>query len=46
MQQLYPQLGGERWRGQFEELIKQIQEAADNNAVGLTDQGARAGRDS
>jgi hypothetical protein len=46
MQQLYPQLGGERWRGQFEELIKQIQEAADNNAVGLKDQAARAGRDS
>jgi hypothetical protein len=25
--QLYPELGGDRWRGEFQALLKQIEEA-------------------
>jgi hypothetical protein len=33
--QLYPELGGEQWRGQFDELLKLIQAAAGQEANGL-----------
>jgi hypothetical protein len=29
--QLYPELGGETWRDQFQSLLKQIQAARDSN---------------
>ncbi len=35
MLQLYPKLGGERWRDQFEELLKQIQQASGESPSGL-----------
>jgi hypothetical protein len=35
MLQLYPELGGERWRDQFEELLKQIQQASGESPSGL-----------
>ena len=35
MLQLYPELGGERWRDQYEELLKQIQQAAGESPNGL-----------
>ncbi len=37
MLQLYPELGGERWRDQYEELLKQIQKAAGETPRGLTE---------
>jgi tetratricopeptide (TPR) repeat protein len=33
--QLYPDLGGDRWRGEFDTLLKQIQSAAGEQANGL-----------
>lgn len=33
--QVYPDLGGDRWRGEFDELVKQIQTAAGDPATGL-----------
>ena len=33
--QLYPDLGGERWRGEFDMLLKQIQTAAGEKQTGL-----------
>jgi hypothetical protein len=35
MLQLYPELGGDRWRGQFEGLLKEIQKAAGETPAGL-----------
>ena len=35
MLQLYPELGGERWRRQFDELLKQIQQASEESPSGL-----------
>ena len=35
MLQLYPELGGERWRGEFENLLKQIQKASGETPQGL-----------
>jgi tetratricopeptide (TPR) repeat protein len=35
MLQLYPKLGGERWRDQYEELLKQIQQASGESPDGL-----------
>jgi hypothetical protein len=32
---LYPDLGGEQWRGKFDELVKEIQTASGDNATGL-----------
>ena len=37
MLQLYPELGGERWREQFENLLKQIQKAAGETPSGLAE---------
>jgi hypothetical protein len=39
--QLYPELGGEQWRGQFDDLLKQIQSAAGQEANGLREFSAR-----
>jgi hypothetical protein len=33
--QLYPELGGERWRGEFDELMKQIQTANGDKPFGV-----------
>jgi hypothetical protein len=33
--QLYPDLGGERWRAEFDALLKQIQTSSDQKPVGL-----------
>jgi tetratricopeptide (TPR) repeat protein len=33
--QIYPDLGGQKWRGEFDTLMKQIQTAAGEKAVGL-----------
>jgi tetratricopeptide (TPR) repeat protein len=33
--QVYPDIGGQRWRGEFDTLLKQIQTAAGEKAVGL-----------
>jgi hypothetical protein len=33
--QLYPELGGERWHGEFDSLLKQIQTAAGEKPAGL-----------
>jgi tetratricopeptide (TPR) repeat protein len=35
MLQLYPELGGDRWRGQFERLLKEIQTASGEQPAGL-----------
>jgi tetratricopeptide (TPR) repeat protein len=35
MLQLYPDLGGSRWRGKFENLLRQIQKAAGDAPAGL-----------
>jgi tetratricopeptide (TPR) repeat protein len=35
MLQLYPELGGSRWRGKFESLLRQIQKAAGDTPAGL-----------
>lgn len=35
MLQLYPELGGDRWRDQYEELLKQIQQASGDPPDGL-----------
>jgi len=35
--QLYPNLGGNNWRGNFESLLKQIQRAAGDEPVGLNE---------
>jgi tetratricopeptide (TPR) repeat protein len=35
MMQLYPNLGGDRWRSEFEALLKEIQTAAGKQPVGL-----------
>jgi hypothetical protein len=35
MLQLYPDLGGDRWRGEFDRLVKEIQKAAGQQPVGL-----------
>jgi hypothetical protein len=32
---LYPDLGGDKWRSQFDDLIKLIQKAGGNDAIGL-----------
>jgi tetratricopeptide (TPR) repeat protein len=37
MLQLYPELGGERWREQYENLLKQIQKAAGETPSGLAE---------
>jgi hypothetical protein len=44
MVQLYPELGGERWRGQFDALMKQIQAEAGEKAVGLSPGRTRTSR--
>jgi hypothetical protein len=35
MLQLYPTLGGDHWRGEFDALAKQIQVAAGQKPMGL-----------
>jgi hypothetical protein len=35
--QVYPDLGGERWRGEFDALLKQIQSAAGEKPAGLSE---------
>jgi len=35
--QVYPDLGGERWRGKFDALVKQIQSAGGEKASGLSE---------
>jgi tetratricopeptide (TPR) repeat protein len=37
MFQLYPELGGERWRDQYEDLLKQIQKASGEKPSGLAE---------
>lgn len=37
MLQLYPELGGERWRNEFESLLKQIQKSAGAKPSGLNE---------
>jgi tetratricopeptide (TPR) repeat protein len=39
--QLYPELGGDQWRAQFDDLLKQIQSAAGEEANGLREFSAR-----
>jgi tetratricopeptide (TPR) repeat protein len=34
--QIYPDLGGEKWRSEFDEIMKQIQRAAGEKPVGLS----------
>jgi tetratricopeptide (TPR) repeat protein len=40
--QLYPDVGGNNWRGKFESLLKQIQRAAGDKPVGLSKFAASA----
>ncbi|MCI0333721.1 MAG: hypothetical protein L0228_10930 [Planctomycetes bacterium] len=35
--QVYPDLGGEHWRGEFDTLLKQIQSASGQKALGLSE---------
>jgi hypothetical protein len=41
MLQLYPALGGEHWRGEFDILLKKIQTAAGQKPIGLSQISAR-----
>jgi hypothetical protein len=38
---LYPELGGPKWKGEFDALMKQIQTAAGEQAVGLQEFAAK-----
>jgi hypothetical protein len=40
--QLYPDLGGERWRGEFDAVLKEIQKAAGEQPVGLRELSAQS----
>ena len=40
--QLYPDLGGEKWKAEFDELMKQIQTAESENAADSKDNPTKA----
>jgi tetratricopeptide (TPR) repeat protein len=41
--QLYPDLGGDAWRGQFDDLMKQIQKASGEKPTGLAEFPTKGG---
>jgi hypothetical protein len=44
--QLYPKMGGEHWRSEFDTLLKDIQKASGEEPVGLTERRAETARKS
>jgi tetratricopeptide (TPR) repeat protein len=46
MLQLYPKMGGEHWRSQFDALLKEIQKASGEEPIGLTERRTATARES